>query len=528
MSGISTTVTAAPANNNPASASGGSGGASVVGMLAVGMFVLPVGLAAVATAGVIKGVAALTKLGLKAYKTHKANQAEKDRAYAARIAEYDAIIRDTEQLLGSTNSAAHIPAGKPVSPAVQKALLEMQEVQHTQAAQIRAFSEAHTAAFAKEQQRLLGTVQQSARRFDPGEQIRNVQNHLLEDWKRQTDTLRREYADAAVKHTESAGALLADYQSVQAEIEQYAGQQEQRIQRQKMLSEQALTDAAAMLRSFTEQRGAAVLASDKIELFRQHYEEAGAFHAAGNYEAAYDKAADMLLQMREEMYDTACGTALSDLENDRLTAYAALLSESISGMKALHYEADGVQYQTVDLTAYYPEAFAAAEKQLSSVFAVLAGEEPLTAQMLERLRTKLRETEIGISTAATEARRRLDARRQALDLSGDVIRAMSTQNFQRKHSSIADDGTLKMVFHNAANNQDVTTLTRYDRGTLQFRLDHFGDGEADSRMQESLRKAVERETGLRLTCCKPGAYSGAQDLLHTQSKQTLPIPIPIR
>lgn len=524
MSG--TSVYTAPANNagsKSSSASSGSSAGSVVGTLLVGAMVIPVGIAAVCAIGLAKGIGALGKLGIKAYKKHRETQA-KNEEYRREMAEK---ARTMMNQLQSTNADFKIPQ-KTVSPQTQALLNEQKQQLTAQSVLLDRFAAQQTAAFSAMEQHLQGAVSDSAKQYNLPKLLAEQTQTIFKNWKTDFSQLRTAYTQNIETKLKAGAALLAKYQSMLTEAQNLKADRAKYQTAMQEIAQQAISDAETLLENLAGMPGAAIFYDSDLALYRNAYTDAAQSYARKDYDAAFSRANDLLVHIQETTQDLMQKLFYSQMEKDRLLARVAVLDEALRGMKDMHYQKDGKTY-AVDLTGFMPDGFAAAGTRLRALTAALASDTPMTTQELERAQQALNELEIGISSVETTARRRLESVEQSLCFCSDIMPAMKAQNFSYAGSAFDNNRTLHVNFHNQSG-VDVTLLICHENGgRLKLEMEYFDKGKkADPMAQKALLRAICNQTGISMTCMNPGESSvnrSAGDLEQVRKDCQFPVPI---
>ena len=98
---------------------------NAIGMLTVGAFLVPIGLAGLAAVGMAKGISAVTRMGMRAYRKKQAQRAAQEAEITHRMEEYarrtEQFARDSEDEIRSISVGAGLPRTFPSDPALNRA-----------------------------------------------------------------------------------------------------------------------------------------------------------------------------------------------------------------------------------------------------------------------------------------------------------------------------------------------------------------------------------------------------------------------
>lgn len=262
MSG--TSYTREPSNGSTVSDRSGV----TLGKLMAGAAVVGVESLAFATIGIAKGIGALTKLGMQAYRSEKARKAQQDAKAEALCRAYheeqNRVEREMAQALQSTGVSAVQPR-----PAMQQLLAGYHHETRQLAQQIDA------------------AVQQQAEALAAETHSTAFEETMARQYAHQTEALHTRLQTWAEQQAKLRIAVMQTYQAQQTNLQARA--------------DCALKDAASLLDALAKECGAAVFASEELALYRNAYRAAAAAHKRGAYAAAFAQAQDILLQAQETM-----------------------------------------------------------------------------------------------------------------------------------------------------------------------------------------------------------------------------------
>lgn len=344
--------------------SGGSGGygrnssvstdhsiASSAGKLLVGAASVTAVAMGTLLAGIIKGGAALTKVGINAYRKRKKENAAAEnelfrRAKAAedrrKTAEKEAAERYKQQIRKTS---------------VRKAPGQ-QAAEFVRDAEERRKTTAREAEWIDRQL----TERLSALEKDISERCTVSAAHRCEDMIREWETRRKELSK---KEIDEIGRRLDEvYRSMTdslGRIRQEGGLRE--------LAEQALADARCIVEDLIEAPGAVSFSQKECSLLLQKLSKASQLLESGNYELSFAESCDCVLQTREVYADTLDKYEASQRYAGKLLIDLASVSEAadITEVSFVHKD----EKLTDDLYRFCPAWYDAVRSELNAVFALI-------------------------------------------------------------------------------------------------------------------------------------------------------------
>lgn len=496
---------------------------TAIGILTVGAFLVPIGLAGLAAVGMAKGITAVTRMGMRAYRKSQAQRAAQEAEIARRAEDItrsaEQFARESEEEIHSISAEAGLPQTLPPDPVLSRAADDFLAESERLSGQIDRFTAQQSQAF----DMLRDSVQSeiaahgaSALSNTLAQQYRLVQTK----WESQSRAAQETLETSLREMHEKSAAAIGDYERLLSEAAQVRQDRKAYRAKEQALAAHALKDTEHVLLQLARLPGTAVFGQASSLLFRQMYGEAADDFRRGDYAAAFAKAKNLLLRAWNLVYDVIRQSMRAELEVNRLSLRAACLAESMKNMSDMEYEIGGSVY-AVNLNEYYPDGAAVAEKQIAALFAELDRKAPPTAEELRLLETRLQQLELSCASVYAETRKRLEASVRSLDFCGTVEAALESQGYRSTQSGFSEDGSLYANFENPTTGSRVTAVISDKNGAAEMSLYNYGvDGEeADPILQDTLLQVLSQYTGRQLACHGRGSNSAERE--HSQIREML-------
>ncbi|MBQ1658261.1 MAG: hypothetical protein II059_00275 [Clostridia bacterium] len=485
------------------------------GKLLVGAASVTAAAAGALLAGVIKGGAALTRAGIKAYKKRKeANAAAENellkRAKAAaesrKTAEREVAERYKQQI--RKTSVRKVP-GQQATEFVRSAE-ERRQIADREAELLDRQLTERLAALEKDV-----SAQCTVRAAHQYEQV-------IGEWKSRREAIsKQEIAEIDKRLKEVHRSMTASFNRLQ---------QKQEIRE---LAEQALIDAGCIVENLIEMPGAVSFSQKECSLLLQKLRKASQFLESGNYELSFAESCDCVLQSREVYVDTL----------DKYEASRRHAGELLIDLTALSEAADTIEVSFVhkgeelvdDLYRFCPFWFNAVREEVTLIFPMI--HDGMTDAELTDVQQMIRQARNDYLTVYRHAWDKLLSSYNINDVANNSVSLLHSQGYQVEsfgYESNSDSGgeegePLHINFVNPLTNDKITLVVDSDRNnSVKASLHQFGTSDSslpDEDKQRCLMNLISEGIGsatgkkVSVTCTSPHRNSQEHEQADIQAQR---------
>ena len=506
--------------------------ASVCAKLLVGAVTMTASVIGMAAYGTAKGVTALARAGVRSYREHKieaARQKQEEMQMAAqrrgRTYTYHDPGRQAEQAQTQMQKdvRTELLSGSGMlfdDVSREAATAETAESVETLERLIRGTQEQREALSRRHMKKLAASAEQMLAAASGGgsqaqrslEETGKRCEEIIGTWKEESQRISREHAAQLHRRMEAGSRQMeASYTQMLAQAKAMAADQQELQHRLKELADDAIRDAAYLLRKLTGLGGAAVYAREHIALLTAQLNRSHAAYRSGSYETAYGLAQNLSMEIQSHMCDVLCEQEKEETEREALTIRAAMLAEQMEGIGDVSFVHKGVTYRD-DLRRYNKAGFGGCRRRMDELWLML--HEHMSAEERREAGAELSRLEWSFRNICDCAWERMLGAYYTNDMAGDVAAAFLEQGFtieDQGYEGGTDGGRLHINFVNPVSGEKITVSLDSDgKGNPDASLHQFGDGRSeqpDLARQEQLVGIMEEALHTKMQCSNPGQES---------------------
>lgn len=492
--------------------------AKAFGKMTVGAAQVTAVAVGLAVYGAVKGSIALAKWGAKAYKKHKE---ENELAENLLMQKMNESVKKRREKESSVQEKTHIRLLPYQRMTLRQPSAAVKEIKaHTE--QFRTDTETKLLAAEKENSARLSSLENKLS-SDSVIKIAEEFDRISDRWKRQ---------QKAVTDTELK-TLHARLDRAFHELRQGYEKSKSMKQADRLLAEQALSDARCLTEEIAKMPGTAVYAEKDIELLCQKFIRAAGYFERNDYELCYAEAADLIIQSKEVCLDIMKKSAESKrIETELLTELAGLAeSTSADEVEFVH---KGRKYKD-NLHRFCPDGWKALEKSISAIFPLV--HENMTEAEIHQVKHLILNSHKDLYSVYRHSWNKLIGAYHENDVASDIARTFKAQGYEvegHAYECGVEGEKLHINFINRISKDRVTLVLDADGKDISASLHQYAssssripDEEKQNRLMELVGKAIRSETGKNVSVvCKTPHQNSTEtkqaDLkLHESKKQNI-------